>query len=70
MATCILLLQYVNYEWRFDQFHSNYKDIYRVVNERFQNGASVQKGTITYPTIGQAMANDFPEVEKATRISL
>ena len=69
MATCILLLQYVNYELSFDRFHSDYNNIYRVVNERFQNGKSVQKGTITYPTIGPTMKEEFPEIQQSTRIA-
>ena len=69
MATCILLLQYVNFEWSFDNFHSKKENIYRVVNERFQNGKSVQKGTITYPTIGPALMEELPEVKNATRIA-
>ncbi|MBK7940138.1 MAG: ABC transporter permease [Lewinellaceae bacterium] len=38
------------------------------MNERFQEGKSIQKGTITYPTIGAAMAKDFPEVANHTRL--
>lgn len=69
MAACILLLQYVNFELSFDKFHAKHDRIYRVVNERFQNGESVQKGTITYPTISRAMMEDFPEIKNATRIA-
>lgn len=69
MAACILLLQYVNFELSFDGFHSKKEQIYRVVNERIQNGEPVQKGTITYPTIGPAMAAEFPEIKNATRIA-
>lgn len=69
MATCILLLQYVSYELSFDNFHTGKDQIYRVVNERFQNGRSVQKGTITYPTIGPALKAEFPEIKNATRIA-
>ena len=68
MAACIMLLQYVNFELSHDNFHSKKDRIYRVVNERFQNGKSVQKGTITYPTIGPIMKKEFPEIENATRI--
>lgn len=69
MTTCILLLQYVSYELSFDNFHTEKSNIYRVVNERFQNGRPVQKGTITYPTVGPAMQADFPEIVNATRIA-
>lgn len=69
MAACLLLLQYVNFELSFDDFHSKKDQIYRVVNERIQEGETVQKGTITYPTIGPTMLEEFPEVVNATRIA-
>ncbi|MEL7122469.1 MAG: ABC transporter permease, partial [Bacteroidota bacterium] len=69
MGACILLLQYVSFEMSYDQFHSKYDRIYRVVNERFQEGNSVQKGTITYPTIGPTMKEEYPEIRNATRLS-
>ena len=68
MGACMLLLQYVGYELSFDHFHTKADRIYRVVNERFQEGKSIQKGTITYPTIGPAMRKDFPEVANTTRM--
>ncbi|MFK7982198.1 MAG: ABC transporter permease [Saprospiraceae bacterium] len=68
MAACILLLQYVNFELSYDDFHSQKENIYRVVNERFQDEKSVQKGTITYPAIGPTMQKDFPEIKNTTRI--
>ncbi len=69
MTACMLLLQYVSFELSFDQFHAKKNRIYRVVNERFQQGASVQKGAITYPTIGPTMAREFPEVINYTRLA-
>ncbi len=68
MGACMLLLQYVSFELSFDDFHAKKDRIYRVVNERIQDGKTIQKGTITYPTIGAAMAKDFPEVANHTRI--
>ncbi len=68
MAACLLIIQYVSFELSYDEFNTRSDRIYRVVNERFQNGKMIQKGTITYPTIGPTMMKDYPEVEKATRI--
>lgn len=68
MAACILLLLFVKFELSFDEFHAKKENIYRVVNQRFQNGKSVQKGTITYPTIGPTMMSEFPEIKNCTRI--
>lgn len=69
MIACIMLLLYVGFELSFDNFHSQKDNIYRVVNQRFQNGESVQKGTITYPTIGYTMRDEFPEIKNATRLA-
>ncbi len=56
-------------ELSYDKFHTKSDQIYRVINERFQNGEMVQKGAITYPTIGPTMFKDYPEVINNTRIS-
>jgi len=68
MAACLLILQYVSFQLSFDQFNKNADDIYRVVNDRYQNGKLVQHGTITYSAIGKAMQDDFPEVINHTRV--
>jgi len=68
MAICLLILQYVNFELSFDQFNKNIADIYRVGNDRYQNGKLVQHGTITYSAIGKAMQDDFPEVADHARV--
>ncbi len=38
MAACLLILQYVNFELSYDHFNKNAADLYRVVNDRYQNG--------------------------------
>jgi putative ABC transport system permease protein len=68
MTTCLLLLQYVNFKLSYDQFNQNVDNIYRVVNDRYQEGKLIQHGTITYSGISPAMQRDFPEVMNHTRI--
>ena len=68
MAACLLILQYVSFELSYDQFNKNAADIYRVYNDRYQNGKLIQHGTITYSAIGKAMQDDFPEVVNHTRV--
>src|SRR5436309_15362544 len=68
MAACLLILQYVSFKLSFDQFNKNAADIYRVYNDRYQNGKLIQHGTITYSAIGKAMQDDFPEVMNHTRL--
>ncbi|GAB4032948.1 ABC transporter permease [Spirosoma jeollabukense] len=68
ITACLLILQYVSFELSFDQFQQDADRIYRVTNDRFQQGKLVQHGTITYPTIGKTMANDYQEVEGYTTL--
>ena len=68
MAACLLILQYVNFELSYDQFNKNVGDIYRVYNDRYQNGKLIQHGTITYSGISKAMQDDFPEVINHSRV--
>ncbi|MFT3823422.1 MAG: ABC transporter permease [Chitinophagaceae bacterium] len=69
MAACLLILQYVSFELSYDQFHGNASRLFRVVNDRYQNGKLIQHGTITYSAIGKAMKDDYPQdVETYARV--
>jgi putative ABC transport system permease protein len=68
MAACLLILQYVNFELSYDHFNDNASDIYRVVNDRYQNNKLIQHGTITYSAVSKAMKDDYPEVVNYTRL--
>jgi putative ABC transport system permease protein len=68
MAACLLILQYVSFQMSFDQFNKNIKDLYRVVNDRYQNGRLIQHGTITYSGVGRAMQAYFPDVTDHVRV--
>src|SRR6185312_2335770 len=68
MAACLLILKYVNFELSYDQFNRNVGDLYRVSNDRYQNGKLIQHGTITYSAIGKAMQDDYPEVIDHSRV--
>ena len=69
MATCLLILQYVSFKLSFDQFHKNANNIYRVVNDRYQQGKLIQHGTITYSGVSKAMNDDYEEVAQHARIA-
>jgi len=68
MAACLLILQYVSFELSYDQFNKNAADIYRVYNDRYQNGKLIQHTTKTYSAISKAMHNDYPEVINYARV--
>jgi putative ABC transport system permease protein len=67
MAACLLILQYVNFELSYDQFDKNLPDLYRVYNDRYQNGKLIQHGTITYSGVSKAMQDDYSEVVDYSR---
>ncbi len=69
MTIFLLILQYVLFETSFDTFHTDSGRTYRVINDRYQNGVSVQKGMITYPTISRLMKQDIPEIDVHTRMT-
>lgn len=68
LAACLLIFQFVTFEFSYDTFNEKFDRIYRVTNDRFQNGELIQHGTIMYPTIGPTMAKDYDEVEEYTRL--
>jgi len=68
MTACLLLLDYVGFQMSFDRFHTDSDRIYRLVNDRYQDGKRVQLGTITYPSVGPVMRQEYPEIEQSTRI--
>ena len=69
MSACLLILQYISFQLSYDQFNKNAADLYRVYNDRYQNGKLIQHGTITYSAIGKAMQGDFPEVINHARVN-
>jgi putative ABC transport system permease protein len=68
MAASLLILELLVFEFSFDRFHTDGEQIYRVTNDRYQNGELIQHGTITYPTIGRVMEEDIPEITAHLRM--
>ncbi len=68
LASCFLILQYVSFKLSYDQFHQNAKNLYRVVNDRYQNGKLIQHGTITYSGVGRALNDDYEDVIENARV--
>jgi putative ABC transport system permease protein len=68
MAACLLILEYVSFELSYDRFNKQAGDIYRIYNDRYQNGKLIQHSTMTYSAVSKAMKADFPEVISYTRV--
>ncbi|MEE8378472.1 MAG: hypothetical protein V3R45_08855 [Candidatus Aminicenantaceae bacterium] len=66
--TCFfLILVNVRDEFSYDNFHEDKNSIYRVALERIYPDNVVFYAVIPF-SIGEAMKNDFPEVEDMTRL--
>lgn len=66
MAVCILIAQYIVFEKSYDEFHHNYKDVYRMVNIRYYpTHTDESAGCIT--ALGPTLKESFPEVQEFTR---
>ncbi|MEJ0030847.1 MAG: ABC transporter permease [Bacteroidota bacterium] len=68
LVASLLILQYVKYERSFDRFHSRASDIYRLEYDYWQNGKLRFECAAATPAVGPALKNNFPEVERFTRL--
>lgn len=68
MAACLLILQYVSFEWSYDNFHEKGDRIYRVGVAWYRaNGELEEKVARNFGATGPAMQREFPEVEAFVR---
>lgn len=68
LAAFILIFEYLTFEFSYDKFHGNADRIYRVINDRSQNGKQIQHSTYSYPAVSPAMAKDYAEIDAYSRI--
>lgn len=66
IATAFLILQYLNFELSFDNFHNNKARIYRIVTKQSREGQETSSAT-TFYGVGTFLKQHFPEVEHVTR---
>jgi len=68
MAASLLILQHVSTERSYDAFHEHADDIYRVQYNAYKDGRLEYESAVSFPKIGPAMQDDFPEVEAFARL--
>jgi putative ABC transport system permease protein len=68
LVASLLILQYVKYERSYDRFHARASDIFRVEYDYWQNGKPRFQCAAAVPAVGPALKNNFPEVERFTRL--
>lgn len=67
MASCVLILLYVQDELSYDQYHEHKDRIYRIAESATTTGGSIE-AAVTPAAWGPVLARDYPEVERFTRI--
>lgn len=67
IATCFILMLYVQDELSYDRFNKKADDIVRVIFQADINGGKINE-SVVMPPVAQTMKRDFPEVEDATRL--
>ncbi|MCK5346814.1 MAG: ABC transporter permease, partial [Candidatus Heimdallarchaeota archaeon] len=68
LACSMLILLWIKNELTYDNFHSNYKEIYRIQLTTFREGVPNDANPITMVPIGPALNENFPEIESFVRL--
>ena len=69
ISSCFIIMMYVQNELSYDRFNKNADRIVRVVFKADINGGKIFEANVM-PPVAQAMKNDYPEVEDATRLQV
>src|SRR4051812_9514399 len=70
IACCLLIFMYVDYERSFDNYQTQGDRIYRVIHgEKNETHATDSYWVWGNAPIGQALQNEFPEIDKVVQFS-
>lgn len=69
MASAMLILLWVQNEFSYDNFYKNKDRLYQTWNKDKGNGGIINCWNITPKPLAPALKQEYPEVEKATRVS-
>lgn len=68
MMACMLITQYVLHEFSYDDFHEKKARIFRMQQDRYENGVLATRWAAGCAGIGPDMKANFPEVESYVRL--
>ena len=68
MMACMLITQYVLHEFSYDDFHEKKARIFRMQQDRYENGILATRWAAGCAGIGPDMKANFPEVEAYVRL--
>jgi len=67
VAAFLLIINYLRFEYSYDDAHVKKDRIYRVPMMTKEKGGKEQTFAFTYPAVAPALRKDFPEIEEAAR---
>ena len=67
VAAFLLIINYLRFEYSYDDAHVKKDRIYRVPMMTKEKGGKEQTFAFTYPAVAPALKKDFPEIEDAAR---
>ena len=69
MTCCLLIFQYVAFEYSFDRFHQNKSTLYRVLQAYARSGEELERGhSFTAQSLAPALSGGVPEILEVTRV--
>src|SRR6476661_7687710 len=68
MASCLLILQYVSFELRYEDFQVNKERIYRVQQDRYDNGKLSTQWAAGAYAVGNSFKAAIPEIEDYVKV--
>lgn len=68
IASALMLLSYVTFEFSYDSFHANKKDLYRVNLSLYENNKLAFQSAENYSALAPVLKREFPEVLDAARL--
>lgn len=68
IASCLLILQYVSFELSYEDFHANKERIYRVQQDRYDNGKLSTQWAAGAYAVGNAFKDAIPEIEEYVKL--
>ena len=69
IAACLLILQYVSFELSYENFHTNKDRIYRVQQDRFDNGKLSTQWAAGAYAVGNSFKDAIPEIEDYVKVA-
>ena len=68
IAACLLILQYVSYELSYENFQVNKDRIYRVQQDRYDNGKLSTQWAAGAFGVGNAFKDAIPEIQDYVKV--